>query len=217
MPKTGIRSYETKTKGRQWLAYYRRGGKQVNKRGFRTTRAAEQWRADAMINAASPADSRITVGEWVTEWLERHRNRIRPSTFQRYEISVRLWILPHLGMIQLRRLSHRHIEALHDAATKAGRAPATIRRNQTPLHLALEDAVRDDIIPSNPAKLIRLVKLETTRIDPFTPAEMQAFLKGNEDNALYPVYHLALYSGLRLGEILALRVGRDIDLVVQHH
>ena len=40
MPKTGIRSYETKTKGRRWMAYYHREGRQVLKRGFRTSAQA---------------------------------------------------------------------------------------------------------------------------------------------------------------------------------
>ena len=213
MPKTGIRPYETKTRGRQWLAYYRRDGRQVNKRGFRTVRQAEQWRADAMINAASPSDSRITVGEWVTDWLERHRSRIRPSTYERYEVSVRLWILPHLGMFRLPTVTHRHIEAMHNAATKAGRSPKTLRLNHAPLRQSLEDAVRDGIIPSNPASLVRLPRAETKEINSLDQAEVIAFLRANQDNELYPIYHLALYSGLRLGEILALRVGRDIDLV----
>ncbi len=50
MPKTGVRPYETQ-QGRRWLAYYRKDGKQVLKRGFRTARQAERWRAHAMLNA----------------------------------------------------------------------------------------------------------------------------------------------------------------------
>ena len=45
MPKTGIRSYTTKTQGQRWLAYYHRDGKQVLKRGFRTARQAERRRS----------------------------------------------------------------------------------------------------------------------------------------------------------------------------
>ena len=212
MPKTGIRSYETKTRGRQWLAYYRRDGRQVNKRGFRTAKAAERWRADAMINAASPADSRITVGEWVTEWLERHRQNIGPSTYERYDTSIRIWIVPRLGMVRLVRLTHRHIEAMHMEALATGRSPDTVRRNQSPLSMALNVAVRDGLIPSNPANVVRLPKRQEREIEPFTLEAMHRFLAANREDELYPVYHLALWTGMRLGELLALRVGRDIDL-----
>ena len=212
MPKTGIRPYETKTRGRQWLAYYRKDGRQVNKRGFRTARAAERWRADAMINAASPADSRIIVGEWVTEWLERHRQNIGPSTYDRYDTSVRTWIMPHLGPVRLARLTHRHIEAMHMEALAHGRSPDTVRRNQTPLSMALDVAVRDGLIPSNPANVVRLPKRQGREIEPFTLEVMHQFLEANRDDVFYPIYHLALWTGMRLGELLALRVGRDIDL-----
>ena len=212
MPKTGIRPYETKTRGRQWLAYYRRDGKQVNKRGFRTARTAERWRADAMLNAASPAESRITVGEWVTEWLERHGSRIKESSHRRYARVLRVWILPHLGRLRLVQLTHRHIEAMHNAAIKAGRSPKTLRLNHAPLRLALEDAVRAGIIADNPARLARLPRTEKKEMQIFSPIEAQAFLLANREHEFYPIYHLALSSGLRISELLALRVGRDIDL-----
>ena len=210
MPKTGIRSYETK--GRQWLAYYRQGGKQVNKRGFRTTRAAEQWRADQLINARSPAESRVTVGDWITKWLERHRNEIGPATYQRYDGVLRNYIIPYLGPVRLSVLSHRHIEAMHFDTVSMGRSPSTVRNNHAPLRLALAMAERDGLIPSNPASLVRLPKQRETEIEVFTLEEMYHFLDANQNEEFYSVYHVALWTGMRLGEIMALRVGRDIDL-----
>ena len=215
MPKTGIRSYHTKTKGLRWLAYYHRDGKQVLRRGFRTARQAEQWRAQSLTSVESPADSNVTVAEWVTEWLGRHRGRIRQSTYERYDGAFRNWIVPHLGPLQLRSLTFRHIEEMHDAASQAGRSAQTVRRNHSPLRTALQDAVRDGMIPHNPAVLVRLPPIQPAKTDPFTAAEALEFLEGNRDHRLYPVYHLALYSGLRQSEILGLRVGRDIDLIAR--
>ncbi len=54
------------------------------------------------------------MGEWVTEWLERHRSRIKPSTHRRYQTAVNNWIIPHLGTIHLASLNHRHIDALEN-------------------------------------------------------------------------------------------------------
>ena len=212
MSKTGIRAYATKTKGLRWLAYYHRDGKQMLKRGFRTSRQAERWRSEALTRATSPADSTVTVGEWVSRWLEQHRGGVKPSTYQRYESSLRIWILPHIGPTRLTKLTHHHIEAMHEAAISGGRSPLTVRRNHTPMRLALQEAVRDGLIAQNPAALVRLPRMKPFEINPFTPEEVHQFLKGNEENPLFPVLHLALNSGLRLGEIVALRVGRDIDL-----
>ena len=148
----------------------------------------------------------------MTGWLEQHKGRIRPSTYQQYGDSLRNWITPYLGMVRLSALTHRNIESMHDAAIQAGRTPATVRRNHAPLRMALQDAVRDGIIPSNPAQLVRLPPEHRANIEPFTAQEAAMFLAANEGRQLYPIYHLALHSGLRLGEIMALRVGRDIDL-----
>ena len=212
MPKTGIRSYETKTKGLRWLAYYHRDGKQVLRRGFRTSRQAEQWRATALVDRTAPSDKAITVCEWMIAWIERHRSHIRPSTYRRYQTALGNWILPHLGTIRLSALSHRHIEEMHSVALDSGRSPRTIRQNHAPLRIALQDAVRDGIIAYSPASVVRLPPLERANIQPFTQAEAEQFLAANRSNKFYPVYHLALHSGLRQGEILALQVGRDIDL-----
>ena len=215
MPKTGIRSYETKTKGLRWLAYYYRDGKQVLRRGFRTSRQAERWRSGALTRATSPADTTISVGGWIIEWLDRHSGHIRLSTHTRYDVALRTWILPHLGLIRLAALTHRHIEAMHDSALRAGRSPSTIRQNHAPLRAALQDAVRDGLIPHNPAVLVRLPPMLKADISPLAVTEARVFLTSNRLHRFHPIYHLALNSGLRLGEILALRIGRDIDLATR--
>ena len=212
MPKTGIRSYETKTKGRLWMAYYDRDGRKVLRRGFRTSRAAERWRADALINATSPADSTITVEKWLGQWLYRHRENIAASTYERYEGVIRNWIVPNIGPIRLATLTHRHVEGMYRRAREENLSPSSIRQNHAPLRSALGEAVRDGLIPHNPATLVKLPRLGQPPIEPFTYEEQVQFLSGNRDRELYPVYHMALHSGMRLGEIMALRVKRDIDL-----
>ena len=211
MSKTGIRPYETKTHGTRWMAYYRKDGRQFFKRGFRTAGKAERWRAEQLISKESPEDSAITVGEWMTEWLHRHRWQIKPATYIQYEASIRNWIVPHLGMIRLVRLSHKHIEAMHQEAIRSLK-PSSVRRNHAPLNVALNIAERDGLIPSNPAKVVQLPPEEHYEIKPFSSDELGVFLGANIGNPLYSIYHLAAYSGLRQGEILALRVGRDIDI-----
>lgn len=211
MPKTGIRPYETKTRGRLWMAYYKRNGRQVVRRGFRTAYLAENWRSQAMADGVH-TETTVTVEQWLTQWLDRHRQSIRPSTYERYEGSIRLWIVPYIGYLRLGALSHEHIEEMHQEALDAELSPYTIRRNHTPLRYALDTAVRDGLIPHNPASVVNLPSINKRAIEPFTYEEQLAFLAGNRGHRLYPVYYVALHTGLRLGEIMALRVGQDIDL-----
>ena len=154
----------------------------------------------------------MTVGKWLAEWLGRHRARVRSSTHTRYQAALRTWVIPSLGLMQLKALTHKHIEAMHEVAIQAGRSPYTIRQNHAPLRAALQEAERDGLIMRNPAASVHLPRLEKTEVDAFTQGEAQRFLAANEKSPLFPVFHLALQSGLRLGELLALRVVRDIDL-----
>ena len=138
MPKTGIRSYTTRTQGQRWLAYCHRDGKQVLKLGFRTGRQAERWRSEALTKAkaTSPQDSRLTVGEWVGEWVERHKPRIKTPTYRHYQEAVSNWIIPHLGTIHLTSLNHRHIEAMHEAAVREACPSRTAARTRRPSGMA---------------------------------------------------------------------------------
>ena len=118
-------------------------------------------------------------------------------------------------MIRLTSLTYKQIEDMHDTMIRAGRSARTVRLSHAPLRGALQDAVRDGVIPNNPAVLVRLPPLQKVNIDPFTAQEAQDFLDHNRGYKLYHLYHLALSTGLRMGEILALRVGRDIDTIHQ--
>ncbi len=102
MAKTGIRSYQTKTKGTCWLAYCHMNGRQVLKRGFRTARQAERWGSEVIGRVKYPSESTITLGEWALEWLQRHRSQVKSSTHARYRVSFDSWSIPHTAKLSFK-------------------------------------------------------------------------------------------------------------------
>lgn len=78
------------------------------------------------------------------------------------------------------------------------------------LHAALATASRDGLIPANPATLTRVAAPKTAERTPATPAEVAAIAAAMPERYRAAV-HLAAWSGLRAGELFALR-RRDLDL-----
>lgn len=90
-------------------------------------------------------------------------------------------------------------------------SPASIQRIHATLRAALNDAVRQRLLDFNPAQLVRLEQVPRPETRYWTGQEAGAFLDAIVEDPLYALYHLAVYRGLRRGEILALR-WEDLDL-----
>jgi integrase len=84
-------------------------------------------------------------------------------------------------------------------------SPASIQRIHATLRAALNDAVRQRLLDFNPAQLVKLETVRRPATQYWTGPEAGGFLDAITDDRLYALYHLAIYRGLRRGEILALR------------
>jgi integrase len=173
-----------------------------------------------------PEPSTITVAEHLEEWLTRAAVNVSPKTHERYSELVRLHLKPAIGALPLRDLSTAH---LRDYYHKARTTPRTVMLNDKPIerkplsartvkHIhgvlkqALEQAFDDNKIAKNPAKVKRLCpRPEDAEMKILDPAQMAALLKLAEASAIYMPVLLAATTGMRRGEVLALR-WRDIDL-----
>lgn len=156
--------------------------------------------------------SRMAVAEFVTsridQWAAAGELTLRSA--ERYRSLVRLQIVPHIGSRPLQKLTRLDLEAWHTTLRNAGLAARTIGAAHRLLGKALGDAERDGLLVRNVCKLQRApkVKAEEVVIVRDVPALIEA-LKGSR---LYALAVTALFTGLRLGEILALRDGRvDLD------
>ncbi|WP_143094452.1 tyrosine-type recombinase/integrase [Streptacidiphilus jiangxiensis] len=66
------------------------------------------------ISLGRPVNTDMTVGEWLTSWLEMKRD-IAPNSRRFYEANIRLYLLPHLGHRRLDRLRTAHLHAMFTA------------------------------------------------------------------------------------------------------
>jgi integrase len=153
----------------------------------------------------------LTVGDYLERWLKDVEETVRRSTFEGYEYAVRPHIAPALGHIKLKDLTPAHLRSFYRDRLESGRAPATVHKLHVVLHKALKAAVADGLIPRNVAAELKLPRITREEIDPLTEKQARLFLEAGRGDRLEALYVLALNTGMRQGELLALRWD-DVDL-----
>lgn len=183
--------------------------------GFRTRREAEQELTKLLRerDTGSALDpTRLTVGEYLTHWLETDvRHRVRQSSYEKYRASIRLYLAPRVGAVLLPDLRPAHVSALQSALRDQGLSAATISGVRVVLHAALKQAVHWQLLHRNVCDAVpapRVARPPRELWDEATVQRFRAALASEPDSALFT---LAIVTGMRRGELLALRWS-DVDL-----
>ncbi|MCZ6609361.1 MAG: site-specific integrase [Alphaproteobacteria bacterium] len=151
--------------------------------------------------------TKITVGEYLDEWLDKSAPRtVAPVSLQRYHSLSRNQIKPHLGTIPLQRLRPADIDGWLQNLIEAGNlSTRTIRHAHGVLRRALAHATAIEIIERNVASIIKPPTLQKTEMAILTAGEISETLARMKGHSLYPIIALAIGTGARRGEIAALR------------
>ncbi|MEW6472922.1 MAG: tyrosine-type recombinase/integrase [Actinomycetota bacterium] len=152
-----------------------------------------------------------TVERWMTEWLESVSTRVAPRTLAHYRRMTSYYIVPALGRKRLDALRPTDFTRMTKGLNEKGLSLRTMQAAHQVLGMALRQAVRQGVIPSNPADLVDAPAPRKEPLDVVSPAEARTLLAAAQDVSYGPLWTLALTTGMREGEILALR-WRDVDL-----
>ena len=182
-------------------------------------------------------ESSITLGEWLGRWMEEYKKPIlRQSTYSGYSKDIENHILPYLGSKKLTQLKTADIQKHYNRLLESGRkndigkgkglANATVRGIHMVLREALDSAVREGLIPRNPADGTSPPKIHRKEKQVLTKGELEAFMKLIEnDEVWYDFFYTEIITGMRQGEICGLRwedfdeakgtlrVARSVDFV----
>lgn len=152
--------------------------------------------------------SGLTVADWVARYIAS-RSGVAKSTLYDYEMYLRNDIRPTIGAIPLELLTHADVADW--VKSMDGAAGKTIANKHGLLSAALNEAVRAELIPTNPAAGTRLPRTERAEMVFLTRQEFAQLLVGFTDH-WQPLVEFMALSGARFGEISALRPG-DVDRV----
>lgn len=169
----------------------------------------------AQVSRGLPvASTTTTVQGYLRGWLDEVASkRVRPKTLTGYRSNVELHVVPRIGTRRLAKLSARDIRLMLDDCRRAGLSERSTRYVHATLRAALEDAVREDLLPRNVARLVRQSTPARAETRILTVDEGRQLLRATQDDRLFGALVLLLVLGLRRSEALGLRWS-DVDLGV---
>ena len=162
----------------------------------------------------------MTLREYILFWQETYdRHQSRPTTYAAHNYVFKNHILPGLGDVLLSELTSERVgEFLEERKHFGNHRPGssglgeeTMRHIHRLLQQCLDQAIRDGLLTENPAKAFRYRKSTTVKANIMTPLEMEDYLDAAERLGYLPMFMLALTTGLRQSELIALKWS-DLDI-----
>jgi len=165
--------------------------------------------------------TRMTVRGWLTAWLATVREEVSPKTHERYSEIVDNFLVPELGALPIAKLTAGHIQTAYTKWATEGRrdgkmgalSPRTRRHIHRIFNCALARAVEQQVLARNPCDAFRkrLPKVERREMVTLSPEQSAYLLEGIEHTRFYWPVLLALSTGMRRGETLAVR-WKNVDV-----
>jgi integrase len=184
-------------------------------RSFKGTKRDAQLELARLITGAAAGDhmdpSKLTIAEfldrWHADWVASNVTAKTAETYSGHLLHVRR----RLGALPLQKLRPAALVELYATLLReAGLAPRTVGHVHRILHRALGHAVQWGLIRDNVAEVVDPPRVPSTEIEILSADEVYAVLTKLRGRSIYPIAALALATGLRRGELLALR-WKDLD------
>ena len=153
--------------------------------------------------------SKITFGEFKGTWVEKYavgEGQIRHSTLALYDGLFRNHLIPTFGNVELAQIGVEDIQGFKAEKTASGLSPQTVKHMLRLLRQMLDHAIDWGYLRDNPAKKVRNPKVPRKDMDFFNAEEVVTFLD-NVPERWYPFFLTAILTGLRAGELLAMKWG----------
>jgi len=203
-------------------------GKAIYKNVLGKTQAEVKKKLKAAIEKNSVLDvksEQYTVGQWLDTWMETYAKlQVRPSSYKTYQGFIENHIKPALGDVPLEKLTAMDLQRLYKQLLENGRVECTEAKNKPKglsvktvrninqmISSALNCAVEQRLVPSNPTKGCVLPKLEKKEMKILPPENLGTFFDEAKRSGVFELYYIDLATGLRRGELLGLKWS-DIDL-----
>ncbi len=173
----------------------------------RSRATAAQMLQDWISGVTPPRALRL--GDWLTEWLAG-RDGVRDSTIERYRQAIRRLPADLLAQ-ELAKVTPEHLEACYRTLRSEGMAPAGVLKVHRVLHSALARAERREYVKRNVAALVDAPRVPRTEVRTISAQQVLQLLDAARGDRFEALYVLAVSTGMRQGELLALR-WQDVDL-----
>jgi integrase len=192
------------------------GKRQTRYHSFKGTKRDAQAELTRLLSEAQKGTyveaNKETVASFLNRWdRDWAASNVSAKTLERYRQLIKNQILPQIGSMQIQKLRPVHLTELYGRLLNGGLAPRTVGHVHRVLHRAFGHAATWDIIQQNIAMLVEPPRVEAGEITVLTEDQIGRVLHHLEGRTMRPIIALALATGMRRGELLALR-WQDVDL-----
>jgi integrase len=189
--------------------------KQKTVSGFKTKKEAEKACAEMITKIEKGEyveESKETLGEFLIEFMENKvKHSIRASTYHNQIFMTKKQLLPALGSKKLKDIKPLDIQKFYSKKMEEGLSAAYIKQLHSILTKAFRTALEWGLIEKNVMATVKAPRIQKKNMAIWTMKEANQFLEYVKERKFFIVYVLAIYTGMRKGEILGLR-WRDCDL-----
>ena len=221
MPRGHIRQRSTKYKD-SWTVYLYlgvdpdSGKKRYKTEVVRGTKRDAQKRLTELLRQLDTGDyvepSRETVDDFLGQWLRDYaETHVRQRTLEGYRGNLDRYIIPALGSIALEKLAARHIQSFESACLRRGLSAQTVLHCHRIIFQALRWGVKMGILGRNVAEAVDPPRPQRRESQTLDWEGVRKFLKVAQGSVYHPVFLMAILTGLRWSELLAIR-WQDVDL-----
>nr|WP_238525012.1 tyrosine-type recombinase/integrase [Caldicellulosiruptor owensensis] len=181
--------------------------------GFKTKKEAEKALAE-LVNQIEKQefveDKNVTIGEFINEWFEIHCKKLTPKTQESYQKMLRFYVLPYLNDIELATLKPLTIAKFYNTLKEQGISNTTLNYVHRLLREIYNFAVKWQYVTKNPFDNVETPKKDRKEMQVWNLDEIRKAEEVFRDTPIFAHVMLALYTGMRLGEVCGLKWD-DID------
>lgn len=203
-PKTG--KWDVKYRYNDWQG----NRKETTKRGFRTKREAQEWLTN--FRNKQEADFDMLFKDFIGIYMEDMSHRLREHTVLNKWFLFNKHVIPYFGSKKMNAIKAPDIRVWQNQLIAAGYKPTYLKTLNNQLNAVFNYAVRYYDLKDNPCrKAGSMGKSRAEEMNIWTREEFTLFLNAIIDKkAAYIAFEVLFWTGLRLGELLALTPA-DID------
>jgi integrase len=204
----------------QWVGTISLGYAESGKRKRKTVYGAskkevidklDRFRSEARVGNL-PDAAGLTVSQLFDRWLLSSKATTETRTYEERERLVKNHLRPRMGGLKLAKVNALHVESLYSDLARDGVGATTVRHVANVLGVAFSHACNLKLIPFNPVAAIKKPKAPKRQMLFLTPDQVKILLEATKGRPCYTLVVLALATGCRQGELLAL-TWEDVDLV----
>jgi integrase len=156
-------------------------------------------------------DEKITVAEYLHRWLDSVSTSLRPASHKVYSDLMNKHVIPYIGKVVLVRLSPMDVQRLYTERLKAGMAASRVETLHNVLHKALKQAIKWRLLTHNVTEAVDVPRATLREYTTWDVKQIARFLEVSSKDQWAALWHMAVLTGMRRGEILGLKWA-DLDL-----